>query len=357
MNIRILAIAAVALAPRLCAAEPWQHELLVFPSAEIVRASGVDVADADIDDEEISADVLLSLQKGTFRFFAEYLLTNHEADLERFQVGWEPSADTIVWFGRFHQASSVWNHEHHHGRFLQTSINRPAIENWEDEGGVIPQHFFGTLIESSWHLPAGRGLHTAIGGGLAPFLTPDGLEPLDVTHPSTRNHELGFQARVTFLPDELGDSGAGILLAYNELNWDEAPPPQFAAAGHVDQTVIGVFANFVREPWQVSGVAYHLAAIMSGADLDDDESSIVGYVQAELELRRDFTLFARYEDTSDTRRSAYFSLFPDYVLQSTCIGLRWAVARRHAFTVEIGDSQTALDNFTELRLQWSAALF
>jgi hypothetical protein len=33
-------------------------------------------------------------------------------------------------------------------RYLQTAISRPAIENWEDEEGLIPQHITGAPVES-----------------------------------------------------------------------------------------------------------------------------------------------------------------------------------------------------------------
>ena len=80
----------------------------------------------------LQADALLSLQKGPFKLFGEYLLSDHEGDLERFQLGWQLSGDTVIWIGRFHQPTSVWNHDHHHGQYLQTSITRPAIDEWED---------------------------------------------------------------------------------------------------------------------------------------------------------------------------------------------------------------------------------
>ncbi|HEY7377923.1 MAG TPA: hypothetical protein VH542_04480, partial [Steroidobacteraceae bacterium] len=259
---------------------------------------------------------------------------------------------------RFHQASSVWNHEHHHGQFLQTSITRPACENWEDDGGIIPQHFLGTLVESSWHLAGGRGLNAAVGGGLAPLLTHKGLEPFDVARPDASKHQLGFQGRLTFLPDELGETAAGILAAHNEINWEDQPPPQFAAVTHVDQTVVGVFGHWMSEPWMLSAVAYYVKADMVGASAAQGKDHFVtGYAQAEYEVHHEVTLFARYEDTSNADDVPYLTLFPDFVSQRAAIGVRWAIARRHALTLEIADSQTTSDHFEEYRLQWSAALF
>ena len=358
MNIRSWMAATLLLAPTLAAAQQAQHELLVFPSVQVVRSDGLAAPNDELDDELFSADVLLSVQEGSFRLFGEFLLTNHESDLERLQLGWEASADTTIWLGRFHQASSVWNHEHHHGQFLQASVTRPSIENWEDDGGIIPQHFLGVLVESNWHLSGGRGLNTAIGGGLAPLLTHEGLEPFDIIHPDASKHQLGFQARLTFLPDELGESAAGLLLAHNEINWEDAPPPQFATVSHVDQTVVGAFGHLMSEPWMLSAVLYYVKAEMVGATAGQGRDEfLTGYVQAEHEVHHDVTLFARYEDTSNADEVAYLSLFPDFVTQRAAIGVRWAIARRHALTLEIADSQTTRDHFEEFRLQWSAALF
>lgn len=357
MKLRRLATAVLLCAPAIAASEELQHELLVFGSAEITRTSDVEVPSADVSDEIIAGDVLFSLQRGRLRLFGEYLLSNREAELERFQIGWEPSEDLIVWLGRFHQPSSVWNHEYHHGQFLQTSITRPAIEEFEDTGGVIPQHFFGLLTESSWRLARGGALHTAFGGGIAPVLTPDGLAPFDVLSPHTREHQLGFQARAAFLPRELEDTGVGLLIGHNEINWLGEPPPQFADISHVDQMVIGAYASYARESWKVYGTLYHVSATLKDAvDRSSDETFAVGYVQAERQLPRHLELFARHEDSRDVNDSGYLRLFRNFVVSRTSVGLRWEFTRRHALTLQFSDSHTLVDDYREFRLQWSAAL-
>ena len=135
-----LLIVLFLLASPLARGDPWQAEFLLLPSAEVVGTFDRQAPVTQVEDEVLKADMLLSLQKGQFKFFAEYLLSDHEGDLERFQLGWQFSDDTVVWIGRYHQPSSVWNHEHHHGQYLQTSISRPDIDEWEDLGGILPQH-------------------------------------------------------------------------------------------------------------------------------------------------------------------------------------------------------------------------
>lgn len=345
-----------ALPLALAQAADLRKELLIFGSAEIARTSGLEAEDVNIDEEKIAADLLFSVERGSLRLFGEYLVTNHEADLERFQIGWEPSDRTVVWFGRFHQASSVWNHEHHHGQFLQTTITRPAIEEWEDEGGIVPQHFFGFLSESNWHLPGGHGLHTAFGGGVAPVITAGGLVPFDVIHPDFDGHQVGFQARATFLPDELGESGFGVLLAHNKLNWVDSPGPALPQLDRVNQTVVGLYGTYDTAPWKFNVAAYHVAATLIGLAGQPRDQFLVAYAQLERLLPHNLTAFARLEDSANTSDAVYLRLFPHFVPQRSTLGARWQMARKHALTLQVSDSRTRLDRFREYRVQWSAAL-
>jgi hypothetical protein len=363
MNLRTATAAIVLLASTGAAGADLEHELLVFGSAQLFRTSGAgapvpeSLRDALVTDELAAADILFSVQRGPFRLFGEHLLTNHESDLERFQIGWEPSADTVVWLGRFHQASSVWNHVHHHGQYLQTSITRPAVDEWEDLGGTIPQHFLGLLVESDWHLSGGRGLHTAFGGGLAPFLTDQGLEPFDVLHPDAHKHRFGFQARIAYLPEELGESSAGLLLARNELKWGDPPPPQLANSTHFDQTVIGAFGTYVHEPWQLDAAAYY---VETRPDASSSQASYqgytIGYLQVARNLPHGVDVFVRREDSASTERSSYLALFPDFVAARSSLGLRWDFSRRQAITLQLSATDSLRDSYNEFRLQWSAAL-
>lgn len=338
-------------------AQNVQHELLVFGSAEVARTPGVDTEEAtDIEPEKVAADILFSLQSNSFKAFGEYLLTNHEADLERLQFGWEPSDHSVVWLGRFHQASSVWNHEHHHGQFLQTSVSRPASEQWEDDGGIIPQHFLGLLWESGWRVGGTYKLKSAIGAGLAPTITPHGLEPFDVLHADANEHKLGVQARLAYQPDELEDSGIGLLVAHNEIGADHAPQSALGPFDHVNQTVFGLFAKGEWGSWKAQLTGYHVRASFEGISGAPTQDFFTGYAQVERDLPKGFELFARHENTADATGNLYLEMFPKFVIRRTAVGGRWQFARSHALTLEIAHADSRNDSYTEYRLQWSAAL-
>jgi hypothetical protein len=338
-------------------AQDVQHELLVFGSGEIARTTGADEDATEVDEEKIAADVLFSLQRDSFKVFGEYLLTNHESDLERFQVGWEPTEHSVLWFGRFHQASSVWNHEHHHGQFLQTSVTRPASEEWEDEGGIIPQHFVGTLWESSWRIGNGYPLHTAFGGGIAPILTEEGLEPFDLLHPDLSDHKFGAQARIAYLPHELNETGIGLLYAHNEIAAEGGSPATIAPFDHIDQSVIGAYVKYDSDRWKLTATGYYVSSWFEGAGTAPLRNNFfVGYGQLERDFAHGLEVFARHENSAHAGDSAYLELFPKFVLRRTTLGARWQFARSHAVTLEISDSTSRTRSYHEFRLQWSAAL-
>src|SRR5262252_557191 len=95
------------------------NELVLFLSAEAHHIDTPVPLNTLNEDAWFSADIVLALTRDRFRLFGEYLWSTEE---------------------------------HHHGRYLQTSITRPAIERWEDENGIIPQHIAGVLFDSRFPL-------------------------------------------------------------------------------------------------------------------------------------------------------------------------------------------------------------
>ncbi|MGH8266244.1 MAG: hypothetical protein ACRETS_02880, partial [Steroidobacteraceae bacterium] len=278
--------------------EPLQHEFLLMPSAVVFGTFDRQAPVTEVVDQVIQADMLVSLQKGPFKLFSEYLLSDHEGDLERFQLGWQASDETVIWLGRYHQPTSVWNHDHHHGQYLSTSISRPALDEWEDLGGILPQHFTGMLIESSKHAYGDWSLRTALGGGIAPHIIPDGLDPFDLVHPSSRHRQVGYQARASLHPGELTDTGFGILAASDELPVVGLAAPPIVGLDHVDLKLFGAFGMYAASDWKVLATAYHVYTRLSSPTTSTHDSFDIGYLEIERRFARDFTAFARWEDSS-----------------------------------------------------------
>lgn len=356
MRVAPLLLVLTVLCSPLARGDPLQHEFLLLPSAEAVGTFDRHAPVTRIVDEVLKADTLFSLETGPFKLFGEYLLSDHEGDLERFQLGWQMSDDTVIWIGRYHQPTSVWNHDHHHGQYLQTSISRPSIDEWEDLGGVLPQHFTGMLIESS--RPAfGWRLRTAFGAGIAPQLTADGLEPFDLVHPDSDHHRLGYQARASLHPDELTETGYGLLAAQDAMPTVGLLPPALLGLQYVDLRLLGAFATYAGTTWKVSATVYHAQAQLHYTGSLVNDNFEVGYVEIERRLPFDLTGFARWEDARAAAGSAYLKLFEEFARSRHVIGLRWDFAQAQALTTQLTDSHTLSGRFSDIRLQWSAALF
>jgi hypothetical protein len=355
MRISHLLLAWTLLCSPLACGDPWQYELLLMPSAQAVGTFNRQAPVTEIVDEVVQIDTLFTVQRGPFKLFGEYLLSDHEGDLERFQLGWQATQDTVVWIGRYHQPTSVWNHDHHHGQYLQTSVTRPFLDEWEDLGGILPQHFTGILVESGHKAFGSWRLRTAIAGGLAPIITPKGLEPFDLLHPDSEHHQAGFQARASLHPGEFTESGVGLLVATDELPAVGLAAPPLPGLDHADLKVLGAFGIYAASNWKVLATWYHVDTQLNSPTASVNGSFGVGYVEAERHLPHELTGFLRWEGSSNAGDNAYLKLFPMFIRQRNVIGLRWDFVSRQALTLQLSDTNTLAGHFSDIRLQWSAA--
>lgn len=355
---------AVILAALACQPARSQHqhpasEFDVFLSADGVAGHG-QPHPREEDDAWFTADVVFGLTHEQFRVFGEYFISSEEHDLERFQIGYEVVPDTVVWLGRFHQPASAWDTEHHHGRYLQTAITRPSIENWEDEDGLIPQHITGALVESSWPIHANVGIQFAAGAGIGPALTSDDNEPFDLVSSNPGRHGASFMARLGFMPDYAGTSSAGLLFGHDQLFASRQVAASALQSNHAVLTIVGAYANWTLDEWSIIGTCYYV-----GVGLDrptSDESFASAYLQVERHLPHQLTAFARVEDSPGMRRSRYVnqkyghSTDIDIAIRRQAGGLRWDFASTQALTIEIGHEIALTQRGNEVRLQWSAVV-
>jgi hypothetical protein len=332
-------------------------QLVLFLSAEAHHFTSSEPGEELNEDTPVIGDVLFALNHERLRMLGEVQISNLEHDVERFQVGYEPVANTVVWLGRFHQPGSAWNTEHHHGRYLQTAVTRPSVELWEDEEGVIPQHIVGAMVDS--HQPVGDhgGLQLAAGAGYGATITDEGLDPVNLLSPRFGGRHLSWSGRIGFLPEFVGTSEFGLLFEHNDLPVVNVSTAARLRADSVQQDVYGAFANWNREPWHTTAALYDLQMELSGLLGSRRESFLAGYVQVERQLPHQLTLYGREENSSRAGDSSYVLVnHPEFELRRSTLGVRWDFWRNQALTLEAGHGQTARTNGFEYRLQWSSAL-
>jgi hypothetical protein len=312
------------------------------------------------DDPLVDADVIFGLNREQFHVFGEYFITPEEHDLERFQVGYEVVPDTMIWLGRFHQPASAWDTEHHHGRYLQTAITRPTIENWEDEEGLIPQHITGALVESRRQIGTEAGMQLSAGVGAGPALRNADNEPIDLLGSNPGKHGLSYTGRLAFLPDYIGTSSAGILFGHDQLFATNATALSELRSGHANLSIFGAYADWNVDAWRFIGTGYYIDVALDRPN--PHESFMSAYLQVERQLPHRLTVFGRVEDSSRMRESRYVTFLSDdstdvdLAIRREAGGVRWDYAHRQALTCEVDHEISLSRRGDEVRLQWSAAI-
>jgi hypothetical protein len=119
-------------------------------------------------------------------------------DLERLLFQYSANDHFNIAAGRYHTAIGFYNTAYHHSTWLQTTVDRPFLFAFEDNGGILPIHNVGLTANGS--IPSGSlGLHyvAEIGNGRA------SRSPLDEAVQNVRdenNHKafnLGLYAKPT----------------------------------------------------------------------------------------------------------------------------------------------------------------
>lgn len=72
-----------------------------------------------------------------------------EIDPERLIIRYDVNNLLKINVGKFHLPIGYWLPTYHHGVWLQTTIDRPDIFNFEDKGGPLPSHAVGAMLSGS----------------------------------------------------------------------------------------------------------------------------------------------------------------------------------------------------------------
>ena len=244
----------------------------------------------------------------------------------------------MLWLGRFHQPASAWDTEHHHGRYLQTAITRPAIENWEDEEGLIPQHITGALLESRRPLGTDCRLANLRRRRRRPCC--DAASKMSRSTSSAAIPESMAclsPGRLAYLPDYVGTSSAGLLLGHDQLYVrNRGRPGEIAARITPRSAFTAPMPTGASMPGASSALVLRRRCTRPA---DSDESFMSGYLQVERQLPHQLTAFGRIEDSARMQDSRYVALFDDHSIghrrDHAAAGGRFALGLRAAPGVDL----------------------
>ena len=333
------------------------HDMLVFLSVE--GADMFSASDPALEGSDVHsiADFLYTYNSDRFRFLAEYIWSDSEAEMERLQAAWVIDDQTTLWFGRFHTISNYWTTEYHHGQYMQTSISRPGLEEWEDESGPMPSHVTGTWLEHEFALENQSAFDLGLSAGLAPKFEGQQLMPFDLLDPAS-DHDMAVTGRLVYRPDILSLNQIGMMVSHNDIAVVSESNPALTELNAIRQVTVGLFTNWQWDKWRLSSNWVYFDIDMQYVSGTVNDEFFLGYIQAEYEASEDWTFFGRTEFGDSEDDSIYLSLLPAVVAHRQMLGVRWDFADRHALTVEVADTSRQADSvghdsFKEARLQWS----
>jgi hypothetical protein len=334
--------------------QPSNADILVFVSGENTQRGGT--ADTGLEKSEFTpaVDLLYTYTRGRWRVLGEYFLTDGENELERLQLGFDATADTTVWVGRFHQPVSAWNYKYHHGAFLQPSITRPAIEKWEDDGGILPSHSTGALFESGQHNASGDGYRYSAAVGIGPTLSGFKLRPYDIANPDDGHGGLAASLAFSYYPDYVESSNFGAIVGFTDIDVQASFDTGVQAPFSIKQLIVGIQADRKAGPWQVIAAAYHFDNRPDADHAQYGGSFIAGYAQLIRQLGSATDAYLRIEAGHNTKTAGYLSLFPGFIANRVVLGARFDFAKHQALAFEVARVNADMPDYNEARVQWSA---
>lgn len=330
-----------------------EQELLFFLSGGPVYHQVTSEDGVQENDFLLTADILYSYLKGDYRFLAEYVLSTHESELERFQLGWQFEEETIAWLGRYHSPARYWNSAYHHGQYLQTSITRPLIEKFEDEGGIVASHSTGLMLNTLRKLQDVDAFQVLVSLGKTAVIDNDQLNPFDLLDVGAGN-KASAALRLAYLPDQFGENQFGLILNWSRLMVGDSVIAEQQGLQRVDQGIVGAYVDWRSKDWRIIANLTYVDNQMIKQVQNQTDTFYTAYFQAEYEINQDWRVFGRLEDTYEGDNSEYLALFPSAVLQREMLGLRYDFYKKHALTLELSNITTQFAEFDQAWLQWSA---
>jgi hypothetical protein len=324
---------------------------LFYPSIHADLRSDLDPeSDEDASDAGVKAALLYEKTFNRFHFIGEALASDEDSDIERFQIGWTVTDDMKLWLGRFHNPIGYWNYEYGHGAQTQISVHRPNIIEYEVDGGVLPTHISGALLESNKSY-GDVGVNYIFAVGQGPELTDKAkLEPLSLVNPSDTENDLSMTVNLAFTIEQPFVLKSGLFMNRSKL------PSKLGVIKEVEQSVFGGFFHGEWSRWAVTWAMYSVSNSLKDKVMETQSSFGGGYGQFNYQLDRYWTGFVRIEDFEDVGSDDFLRLFPDYIADRNLIGMRLNFRKNQSLTFEILDSTLVNGNHVHTSVQGSALI-
>ncbi len=285
------------------------------------------------------------------KVLAEFIANNKQSHFGRVKIGWKPDPSNLIWFGRDHNPASFWRDLFHHGGWLQPTISRPSIAEFEVPGGILPSHSTGLSYEAGGLVNNNAGFSSVASLGYTSVIDSGGLQVPELVDASRGTHSSSTAFRLSYRFEPFtGGNEVGILGSYNHILSDLSKPKE------IEQDVVGLFVNWNFSDLRITSefTIVRNKIIDSGTAITSNENFLNAYILADYNLVNDWNMFARWEDTNNEQSSQYLRSFPKFIIKRNLLGVRYSITRNQIFKFEMSDNQLFTGTqYRQLAVQWS----
>ncbi|MGQ0614303.1 MAG: hypothetical protein ACT4PV_11250 [Planctomycetaceae bacterium] len=246
-------------------------------------------------------------------------------DQERLSAAWIFNDHLYVKLGLDHGPVSRWNHLFHHGRWLETTIDRPLLARFETSGGILPMHNTGIEV---------GGRHLAECGPINyVFILSNGRgrSAEDPQKISDRNDAKALELGIGFAPRVVEGLHVGVHVRYDEL---PADPSVAARMRPIVEIILGGHAQLRTGPWE-----FFLEFVLIENDDRTSGSTFShtsGYLQAAYQVRERWTAYMRIDFRQMESGDPYFmTLGRDLDRWEIVVGVRHELTSNAALKLEV----------------------
>lgn len=278
-----------------------------------------------------SLDFVISGSMGErLTFFSESLIEGEHADeiffdQERAWVKWNEGDACYLQLGMDNSVISRWNRLYNHGRWLETTIQRPYLATFEDQGGVLPMHFQGLEIGGLVSPEAGDLEWVAIvANGRGPDVE-------DRQRVYDDNNSKSFSASLTFTPSSMEELTFGAAALTDIIPADET---SVVRNGSISEQIYDAYFTWYGERFEWMGeyawVIHHDG--VSGSNF----SHRFAYLQLAMPMD-DWTPYTRFDIKVMDENDPYFvPVDQDLDEWQQIVGIRHELTAGSAIKFELG---------------------
>lgn len=181
-----------------------------------------------------------------FSFLSETLFefegSDSELDVERLLLHYDFRDWLEIKIGRGHTAFGYWNQRFHHGKWLQTTLDRPLIYSFDDHGGGLPLHFVGLEVRGGVETSCGILSYSAMVANGRGELSDDVqvVEDIDDTK--------AVSVRLRYEPTALRGFGFGVNGYFDKIPSISDEPDRSKS---MREYIYGMHVFYTGELWEV----------------------------------------------------------------------------------------------------------